>query len=175
LIAAFYLLTVVGLVGSYDVLYWHWYRLRLFQVPAARVENLTHAIRALLYAAMILTVLHVDATGGWWFLYPALLTCEVGNTTWDVILEPRTRRKIGGVPPAEYVIHVLLSILTGGALASIIWGTRSLLGEVSHLGFRTIDVPFMPRVGAYVSAVVAIGMFGFELGGFIRLSGQPEG
>src|SRR4029077_18989676 len=34
--AAFYLLTLVGLIGSYDVLYWHWYRLRLFSLPAAR-------------------------------------------------------------------------------------------------------------------------------------------
>ena len=33
MIAAFYLLTLVGLIGSYDVLYWHWYKLRLFWPP----------------------------------------------------------------------------------------------------------------------------------------------
>ena len=174
MIAAFYLLTLVGLIGSYDVLYWHWYRLRLFQIPEARVENLAHAVRAFLFAAMTLTVLHVDARGWWWPVYPALLGFEVANTMWDVLLEPHSRRKMGGLPPAEYVIHVFLSILTGGALASIIWGTHFLLREPSFLGLRTIDVPLLPRVGAYGSVIVALGMCGFELGGFFRLSRRRE-
>ena len=167
--AAFYLLTLVGLIGSYDVLYWHWYRLRLFRLPAARWENLTHAIRALLFALMMLVVLRVDARGWWWPLYPLVLAFEVTNTRADVIIEPRSRRDIGGLPAPEYVIHIFLSILTGAALASVIWGTRQLFSEASFLGVRTIDVPLLPRLGAYASVVVAFGMFGFELGGVLRL------
>lgn len=168
--AAFYLLTLVGLIGSYDVLYWHWYRLRLFRLPAARWENLTHAIRALLFAVMMLVVLHVDARGWWWPLYPLVLASEVTNTMADVILEPRSRRDIGGLPAPEYIIHIFLSIMTGAALASVIWGTRHLFFEPSWLGLRTIDVPLPPRLGAYGSVVVAVGMFCFELGGVLRLT-----
>jgi hypothetical protein len=168
--AAFYLLTLVGLIGSYDVLYWHWYRLRLFSLPAARWENLTHALRALLFAVMMLVVLHVDARGWWWPLYPLVLAFEVTNTMADVILEPRSRRDIGGLPAPEYIIHIFLSIMTGAALASVIWGTRHLFFEPSLLGLGTIDVPLLPRIGAYASVVVAIGMFFFELGGVLRLA-----
>jgi hypothetical protein len=172
MVAAFYLLSLVGLIGAYDVLYWHWYRLRLFTVPEARVENLTHAIRALIYGLMTFTVLHVDARGAWWWVYPAVLAFEVLNTFWDVVLEPNSRRKLGGVPPSEYVIHVMLSILTGAALASIIWGARTLLAQPSYIGFRTLDVPTMPLVGGYVSIVIALAMFAFEFSGFIKLSNQ---
>jgi hypothetical protein len=170
MIAAFYLLTLVGLIGSFDVLYWHWYRLRLFAAPDARWENLTHAIRALLFAAMMLMVLHVDARGWWWPLYPLLLTFEVVNTMSDVIMEPRTRRNLGGLPAAEYILHIMLSLMTGAALASVIWGTRDLLWEPAFIGVRTLDVPLLPRIGAYGSVVVALGMFVFEMRGFFQLA-----
>ena len=172
--SAFYLLTIVGLIGSYDVLYWHWYRLRLFRLPAARWENLTHALRALLFATMMLVVLHVDARGWWWLLYPAVLGLEVTNTMSDVILEPKSRKGIGGLPGAEYVIHIFLSILTGAALACVIWGTRGLLQEPTALGLRTLDVPVTVRAGAYPSMVVALGMFTFELVGFFRLKAVAQ-
>jgi len=71
--AAFYLLTIVGMVGAYDVLYYHIYKLRLYQHHDALWENFTHLVRALLFAVMLLTVLHVRAAGWWWFLYPTLL------------------------------------------------------------------------------------------------------
>ena len=168
--AAFYLLTIVGLIGSYDVLYWHWYKLRLFRLPAARWENLTHAIRALLFAVMTLLVLHVDARGWWWPVYPAVLAVEVANTMSDVILEPKSRRNIGGLPATEYVVHIFLSILTGAALACVVWGTRDLLHASTYLGLRTIDIPAYVRAGAYLSVVIALGMFAFELRGFFRLA-----
>jgi len=172
MIAAFYLLMLVGFVGSYDVFYWHWYRLQLFRLRDARHENLTHAFRALLFAVMILTVMHVDARGMWWPLYPVLLGLEVTNTLTDVVLEPHSRKKIGGLPPQEYIIHIFLSLMTGGALASVVWGTRSLMAEPSYLGLRTIAVSGLARSGAYLSAVAAVGMFFFELAGVFRLSRQ---
>ena len=164
---------LIGLVGSYDVQYWHWHRLRLFEQPEARTENLTHAIRALLFAAMTLMVLHLDARGAWWPIYPALLSLEVINSLADVILEPASRRRMGGLPAAEYIVHIVLSILTGGALASIIWDSFPLFYEPSHLGLRTLPVPLVFRLAAYVSVVAAFGMFSFELRGFFRL-GRPK-
>jgi hypothetical protein len=172
--AAFYLLTIVGILGSYDVLYWHWYRLKLFQYPESRMENVTHAIRALLFALMMLMVLHVDARGWWWPIYPVLLAGEVTNTVADVLLEPKSRRNIGGLPPVEYVIHIILSILTGGALASVIWGTWNLLTEPSYLGFRTLPAPVFVLFGAYMSVVIALAMFVFELRGVFRVSRQAR-
>jgi hypothetical protein len=167
--AALYLLTVSGLVGSFDVLYYHMYKLRLFSRNEAMWENLTHAIRALLYATLMLTVLHVHATGWCWLVYPVLLGCEVVNTMADTILEPRSRKSTGGLPPVEYSLHVFLSIVTGAALASIVWGTHDLLFQTPSLSWRTLDIPLQVLLGSYSSVLIALGMFVFESVGFFRL------
>jgi hypothetical protein len=167
--AALYLLTVAGMVGSYDVLYYHMYKLRLFQQRDAVWENLTHAIRALLYAAMMLVVLHVRLRGWYWLLYPALLSCELVNTMSDTILEPYSRRKLGGLPPVEYSLHVFLSIVTGAALASIVWGTYDLLFEPPSFALGSLDIPTFALLGSYSSVLIALGFFAFESCGFVRL------
>jgi len=167
--AAFYLLTIVGMVGAYDVLYYHIYKLRLYQHHDALWENFTHLVRALLFAVMLLTVLHVRAAGWWWFLYPTLLGFELLNTMSDVILEPRSRRNIGGLPPVEYALHIFLSLTTGAALASIVWATHDKIGAPSSLRLETLEVSPLILAGAYSSIVMALSMFSFELYGFRKL------
>jgi hypothetical protein len=167
--AAMYLLTVAGLVGSYDVLYYHIYKLRLYRQHDAVWENVTHAIRALLFATMMVTVLNLECRGWWWLLYPVLLTCELTNTMSDTFLEPISRRNLGGLPPVEYSLHVFLSIVTGAALASIIWGTYPMLWQESAVQWRMPDLPLLVLPGAYASVLVALGMFVFESCGVIRL------
>jgi hypothetical protein len=166
---ALYLLTLAGLVGSYDVLYYHIYKLRLYRQRDAVWENITHAIRALLFGCMMITVLNLECTGGWWLLYPVLLSCELTNTMTDTIFEPSSRRNMGGLPPVEYSLHVFLSIVTGAALASILWGTYPLLWEPSAVHWRLLDVPWYVLPGSYFSVVVAGGMFVFESTGVFRL------
>jgi hypothetical protein len=170
MLAAFYLLTLAGLVGSYDVLYYHIYKLKLYKKHDAMWENVTHAIRALLFAAMMLTVMHLRCSGWWWLIYPILLSFELINTMTDAILEPKTRKSMGGLPPVEYYLHIFLSIVTGAALASIIWGTYSMLWEAPSISLRMIEgVPLLALPGAYFSVVVSIGMFVWELAGVRRL------
>lgn len=168
-VAAFYLLTIAGLCGSYDVLYYHIYKLKLYKQHDAMWENVTHAIRALLFAVMLLTVMHVRCTGWWWLIYPILLTIEVTNTMTDAILEPKTRKSMGGLPPVEYYLHIFLSIVTGAALASIIWGTYEMMWEPPSVSLRMIEVPALALPGAYFSVVVSAGMFVWELMGVRRL------
>src|SRR5262245_11938017 len=161
--AAFYLLTIVGLVGAYDVLYYHIYKLKLYRHHDAMWENVTHLVRALLFATMLLTVLRVRASGWWWFLYPTLLGFELFNTMTDVIIEPRSRRNIGGLPPMEYILHIFLSLTTGAALASIVWATYGQIGAPSSLRLETLEVGPLVLAGAYSSVAAALSMFCFEL------------
>jgi hypothetical protein len=166
--AAFYLLTIAGLVGSYDVLYYHIWKLRLYRQRDAVWENVTHAIRALLFAAMMFTVLHLHCSGWWWLLYPVLLSFELINTMTDTVLEPFSRKNMGGLPPVEYSLHVFLSIVTGAALASVIWGTYPLLGEPSAVAVRLLEVERFALPGAYASMLIALGMFTFEASCVVR-------
>jgi len=122
----------------------------------------------------MLLVMHVDARGRWWPVYPVVLAIELINTITDVILEPGSRRNIGGLPPVEYVIHIVLSLMTGAALASVIWGTRELVFAPTYLGLRTIDVSVVMRAGAYSSVAAALAIGSFELSQFLRLSSQRQ-
>lgn len=169
MLAAFYLLTIVGIVGSIDVLFYHIYKLRLYRQRDAMWENVTHFTRALLFAVMMLTVMHVRASGWLWFIYPLLLGFELTNTMIDVIMEPYTRRNLGGLPPMEYILHVFLSICTGAALASVVWGTYTMIEDPTGIAIATLPVDTMVLMGAYWAVFAAVGMFTFELVGFVRL------
>ncbi|MBI2825387.1 MAG: hypothetical protein HYX69_11940 [Planctomycetia bacterium] len=169
MLAAFYLLTIVGLVGSIDVLFYHIYKLRLYRQREAMWENLTHLTRALLFGVMMLTVIHLRASGWLWFIYPLLLGFELTNTMIDVTMEPYTRRNLGGLPPVEYILHVFLSICTGAALASVVWGTYTMIWEPTGIAIATVPVGSMVLLGAYWAVLVSFGMFTFELVGFLRL------
>lgn len=165
---------LAGAVGAYDVLYYHIYTHRLYKQPSAMWENVTHFMRALLFAVFFILIVHVQASGAWWWLYPAVIAVEFINTMCDTILEPASRKSLGGLPAGEYILHVFLSIVTGGALACMLWDTYPLLSEPTALTWRTLDVPDFLRYGSYVATVVAIGFFLFEAGSFVRQFAQRQ-
>jgi hypothetical protein len=172
--AAFYLFSIAGVIGAFDVLYYHIYTHRLYKQPSAIWENVTHFVRALLFAVFFVLTLHVEASGSWWWLYPAIIGVEVLNTTVDTMLEPSSRKSLGGLPAGEYFLHVFLSILTGAALASILWDTYPLLSAPTALQWHTLDVPAPLRFGSYGAVVMALGFFLFESSAFFKQLAQRQ-
>lgn len=166
--AAFFLFMIAGAFGAFDVLYYHIYTHRLYKQPSAIWENVTHFIRALLFAVFFILIVHVEASGAWWWLYPGVIAVEVLNTMLDTILEPSSRKSLGGLPNGEYFLHVFLSLVTGAALACILWDTYPLMNAPTALAWRTLDVPEFLRMGSYVSTAVAVGFFLFESSSFVR-------
>src|SRR5262249_53190061 len=60
--------------------------------------------------------------------FVALFVADVGIALTDVAIEPASRRSQGGLPPGEYFMHIVLSILAGAylhtiAVASLPWAT----------------------------------------------------
>ncbi|GCB06790.1 TIGR01777 family oxidoreductase [Ralstonia sp. SET104] len=105
------LLIVQGLMGAFDTLYHHELAQKLPCSPRARRELSIHAIRAVLYGLVFVSVANLKFLGVWTFAIAALVLVEVALTLWDFVEEDRSRK----LPATERVLHTLLAI-NGGAL-----------------------------------------------------------
>lgn len=124
---AFEVLMVVALLGGVDVLWFHLYRLRLYERPASRAEQFTHLSRHLLFAA--LSGLMVTGAPRWVLM--ALLAIDLVNSLVDLVLEPRSRAELGGVSGLESAIHGA-AVFGLGMVTALVW-TSSTTWEPSSL------------------------------------------
>jgi len=109
-------------VGAVDGLYYHLIKLRLHQRAGSRTEHVAHSLRALLlpltlWAAFVATDLAPAARLG---LLLALIAADLGVAVWDVILESKSRRALGGLPHVEYFVHVAATAAHSAAEAFVV-------------------------------------------------------
>ena len=108
-------------VGAIDVLYYHLYRFRLFERDASAGEEVTHLVRQAAFVAMVLLL----ATGVQSALVDvaliALFALDLVNSAIDVLLEPRARAPLGGLPQGEVFLHFLGTFGMGLATASYLY------------------------------------------------------
>jgi hypothetical protein len=122
-------LTILGVactVGAVDVLYYHLYRFRLFEQEGSVAEEITHLVRHVTFLLAIALLSSGSASPAVDRAILALLALDLVNSTIDVILEPRSRAPLGGLPPGEYLVHFLGTFGTGLAAASYLYERRSL-------------------------------------------------
>jgi hypothetical protein len=122
-------------VGSADGLYYHLIKFRLHERSESRPEHLAHSFRALLlpptiWVAFAATGLAPSARLG---LLIALIALDWLVATWDVLLESKSRRGLGGLPHVEYFVHLAAtashSAAEAFAIASLVLAMRD--GESS--------------------------------------------
>ena len=146
--AAIWLLFVQALLGAFDTLYYHEYRLRLPHGDTTSTELRLHAARDFAYAVIIGSLGFLTWHGTWaWILFGLLLT-EIVITLWDFIEEDRIRT----LPAGERAMHAVMGIVYGAFLACLLpemWRWRTLsdgFGRTYH-GFP-----------AWVLAALAVGV-----------------
>lgn len=105
------LLVLQGLMGAFDTLYHHELTEDLAHRRGARLELSIHALRAVLYGVLFISMANLAFHGVWVWAVAALVLVEVGLTLWDFVVEDRSRK----LPASERVLHTILSI-NGGAL-----------------------------------------------------------
>jgi hypothetical protein len=121
LITALSLFVALALLGAFDTLYYHEWRARLPALGvAARDELRLHALRDFVYAILFVTIPWVAWHGFYVFALAALLLIEIILTLWDFVVEDWIRKPLGGVYPGERVMHAILGIVYGAALACLI-------------------------------------------------------
>src|SRR6185295_11100553 len=111
---------LIGLLGSFDIAYFHSWRGRLVLRPESRREAWIHVLRGLVYAAQFLSVPNLVLTGAWYAAYLGLFAIDVAVAVADVLEEPASRAAQGGLSGGEYLMHIVLSVLVGAFLCAFL-------------------------------------------------------
>jgi hypothetical protein len=130
--AAILLFAGYGAIGTFDVLYYHLHRFRLYERPESYGEHLLHTANVLL-TPLVVAGLYVGRTGGltlW--LATGVAAGQVVVLLWDVLVEHDSRAQLGGLPRPEYFIHIVVVMMHAASLAlvlvdrpAIAWGLNA--------------------------------------------------
>lgn len=143
MVITFYYLLSLGFLGLIDIAYYHTYLCDLENNKDSSREVLIHKLRYLVYAILFLYVPNFKAHG-YWVLIPALfLLLDLIITIFDALEEPYSRKKIGGIPRGEYVLHILYALVLGGFYHSFI---SVLFRNFFHQSTFLIQPPNVPLI-----------------------------
>ncbi len=112
------LLLVIGILGAFDVAFFHVHHGRLVERDECRTEAWIHVARGPVYALQFAVVPNLRLGGAWAYALYALFAVDIVVAALDVFAEPASRRAQGGLSGGEYAMHVLLSVLVGALLHS---------------------------------------------------------
>lgn len=121
------LFIISGTIGSADILYYHWYKFRLYKQPGSRFETLTHIFRSFTFGIGVYTLLHYLPLGGWYWAVAVLFGLDFADEILDICIEPKSREPLGGLPGPEYLVHMIATTLNGGAWVTFLaagWAGR---------------------------------------------------
>jgi hypothetical protein len=96
-------------VGGLDVIFNHEISEHLPQQPSAVTEESLHSVRELLFGLLFVSLAWFEWRGAFIWLIIAIILAEIAVSTWDSVVEDRTRR----LPAAERVMHTFLFINVG--------------------------------------------------------------
>lgn len=111
------LLACFALLSAFDGLYFHLWKYRLHTSVESRQEHLLHTLRSLLFPAIVVTLYMQPSTGFMLWVGVGLVVLDAGIEFWDIWIERDSRGAWGGLSSAEYLLHVLLTILRTASLA----------------------------------------------------------
>jgi hypothetical protein len=123
MLTASLLLLVMGLLGAFDIAYFHAYRAKLTERPESRTEAWIHVARGAVYGAQFAIVPNLRMAGAWYAALVGLFVVDVAIALSDVLVEPASRRSQGGLPAGEYLMHMILSVMAGALLHAIATST----------------------------------------------------
>lgn len=158
------LLLAMATIGAIDGTYYHSYKYRLSQQPSSRLETVTHVLRALSLAVALWVLSDRIPVGGWYWAMAALFTFDLGVDVVDILIEPRSRAPLGGLPPLEYFIHMIVIAISGGA-----WATFAIAGWATRDQPTALVAFDAPWSLLWYGHAVAVGALVMGLGDAIRL------
>jgi hypothetical protein len=162
------LLLGIGLLGAFDVIYFHRRHSRITERYDARVEAWIHVARGVVYTLQFVLIPNVHFAGAWYAGFGVLFAADVVIAIADVLVEPETRRSVGGLPRGEYLAHIALSVMVGALLYSLALHTHDWLTEPTALTWTST----MPLALRLVLAVLAVGCIATTLDDVARLVTQ---
>lgn len=162
------LLAVIGLLGAFDIAYFHWYKCRLSERPESRLEVWIHAARGVIYALQFALVPNVRFNGVYYAAFAALFAADIAVAWTDVAIEPASRRSQGGLPRGEYFMHIVLSVLVGAYLHAIAGDSLGWRSLPSAVVIAPVDIPAWLRALLLAMSAGSLLVAAFEAFGLIE-------
>ncbi len=164
---ALLILTVAAPLGAFDVIYYHLWKFRLYARPESRPETVTHLLRGLLIGCGAILLAYGEPHGVWFWIVSAVFVIDFLNDIADVILEPKSRKSLGGLPPLEYLTHIMGAGAAAAATSGFIvlaypWSTLPTEIAPAH------EVPRWLAINGYIMGIGGLLLEGFETVLFIR-------
>lgn len=153
---ATYLLFVLGCLGATDIALYHSLSHGIRHHPDSRSELVTHSLRGPTYAALFLLVPNFVMQGAWFWAFMGLLAFDLAISIWDFSIEGESRRFLGGLPPGEYVLHVLLAMVFGAMVAAVLFEAGAWATRPTRFAYDPVGVPVALRVLLAVMAVLVL-------------------
>jgi len=148
-------LVAFGVLGSFDGVYFHLMKFRLHEHAEALVEHLLHALRGVCFTPIAYLFYVIPSGGRLLWLGLAVVAADLCVEVCDILVEKKSREKLGGISPPESVVHVLA---TGARMASLafILATK----PVSAFHWSSVSVlpeglPILVRLGGWVMLVTS--------------------
>lgn len=126
------LLLAASAIGVVDVFWFHHHRFKLHRQPSAVVEEAVHLASYATFVGLGAAVLAMGGERAGRHLVVALFGVQLVFTAADVLLEPRSRAPLGGLPALEYLFHVLVTFGMGAAAATFWWSSRAGTVKALH-------------------------------------------
>lgn len=158
------LFIVSGTIGAADILYYHLYKFRLAQRRGSRAETLTHLVRSLTFGVGLWTVIAYEPRGAWYWAVAGLFAFDFCDEVVDVLIEPTSRKELGGLPGAEYLVHMICTTLNGAAWVGFLAAGWSERLAPTALVARHSALPWWVVFDGKVIAVNAALLGALELG-----------
>jgi len=127
------LLVVQALLGAFDTLYHHEFKVALSRRVTAQRELAIHALRAVLYGIVFMGLAWWVWGGVWSLVLLGIILLEVGLTLWDFVTEDMTRL----LPASERITHTILAINGGAAFVLLAMTLPDWLARASQ--FNAVD------------------------------------
>jgi hypothetical protein len=173
MIAALWLLAILGIIGAFDTIYYHEWRAKL---PAggktAAPELRLHAARDFFYAILFGTLPWISWQGMWIIVLGAVIIIEIILTLWDFIVEIAVRKTLGDVYAGERVTHAVMGLVYGAMAANLIPTILSWWHRPTELAVEPAKVPDWLLWGL---TVMAVGVLVSGLRDLYAAFGLPNG
>lgn len=101
-------MVLFGILATYDGIYLHIFKYRLYEHPESKFEHLTHTIRAVLFPFM-LYYLFLSTTPITFYIGLSFVVFDVLVLGVDAYVEKDSRAFMGGLPRWEYIVHLFVN------------------------------------------------------------------
>jgi hypothetical protein len=114
------LIAIAAAGGGWDFVYLHLWVQKLHARPDTRHEHRLHTWQVALSTPLVIGLFCFDAAGALLWLVVLLFAATLAVEIQDIWCERESRRAMGGLPSAEYALHVLVSGIRLCAVALIL-------------------------------------------------------